>query len=80
MRHRTRTLRGNRSDCGDDNFHRGERAPEHRAGRHGRKRLAEWLDLARQGALAALAEALVEEHYDPAYERYRRAEDRPPPR
>jgi tRNA 2-selenouridine synthase len=47
-------------------------------GRHGRKRLAEWLDLARQGALAALAEALVEEHYDPAYERYRRAEDRPP--
>lgn len=46
-------------------------------GRHGRARLAEWLALARAGAFAALAEALMEAHYDPAYERSSRADTRP---
>jgi tRNA 2-selenouridine synthase len=47
-------------------------------GRHGRKRLAQWRDMARAGAFEALAEALMEAHYDPAYDRSRRAEDRAP--
>jgi tRNA 2-selenouridine synthase len=47
-------------------------------GRHGKKRLAEWRAMARTGAFEALAEALMEAHYDPAYERSRRADARPP--
>jgi tRNA 2-selenouridine synthase len=35
--------------------------------RLGRKRIGEWRDLARTGAFQALAEALMEHHYDPAY-------------
>jgi tRNA 2-selenouridine synthase len=46
-------------------------------GRHGKKRLAEWRAMARTGAFEALAEALMEAHYDPAYERSR-ADARPP--
>ncbi|MBA3811137.1 MAG: tRNA 2-selenouridine(34) synthase MnmH [Caulobacteraceae bacterium] len=46
-------------------------------GRHGAKRLAAWRGLARDGAFEALAESLAEHHYDPAYERSRRAESRP---
>lgn len=45
-------------------------------GRHGRKRLAEWLDLARAGQFETLAEALMQEHYDPAYQRSRREDGR----
>jgi tRNA 2-selenouridine synthase len=45
-------------------------------GRHGRKRLAEWLDLARSGAFETLAEALIRDHYDPAYQRSRRDDQR----
>ena len=41
-------------------------------GRHGRKRLAEWLELARAGSFEALAEDLMRDHYDPAYQRSRR--------
>ena len=47
-------------------------------GRHGKKRLAEWRAMARAGAFEALAEALMEAHYDPAYERSRRTDARPP--
>ena len=36
-------------------------------GRHGRKRLSEWLELAAAGAFVALAEDLMATHYDPAY-------------
>ncbi|MEO8812929.1 MAG: tRNA 2-selenouridine(34) synthase MnmH, partial [Caulobacteraceae bacterium] len=46
-------------------------------GRHGRKRLTEWLEMARAGDVLALAESLVEAHYDPAYERSRGREERP---
>ena len=46
-------------------------------GRHGAKRLAEWRALARDGAFEALADTLIETHYDPAYERSRRADSRP---
>jgi len=45
-------------------------------GRHGRKRLAEWLDLARSGQFEMLAQALVQDHYDPAYQRSRREDQR----
>jgi tRNA 2-selenouridine synthase len=45
-------------------------------GRHGRKRLAEWLDLARAKQFEALAQALVRDHYDPAYQRSRREDGR----
>ena len=41
-------------------------------GRRGRQRLEAWGALAQAGDLAALAEALVAEHYDPAYARGRR--------
>jgi tRNA 2-selenouridine synthase len=44
-------------------------------GRHGRKRLAEWLQLARAGDFEALAAALMADHYDPAYQRSRREDD-----
>jgi len=47
-------------------------------GRHGQKRLAEWAGMVRGGAFEALAGALMEAHYDPAYERSRRADDRGP--
>ena len=47
-------------------------------GRHGQKRLAQWRDMVQSGAFEALAEALMEAHYDPAYERSRRADERPP--
>jgi tRNA 2-selenouridine synthase len=47
-------------------------------GRHGARRLAQWLEMARQGAFEALADALMEAHYDPAYERSRRADVSPP--
>jgi tRNA 2-selenouridine synthase len=46
-------------------------------GRHGGKRLAEWLDLAKSGQFEALAQALVQDHYDPAYQRSRREDHRP---
>jgi tRNA 2-selenouridine synthase len=46
-------------------------------GRHGAKRLEEWRGLARQGAFEALAEQLIEAHYDPAYFRSRRAVEHP---
>jgi tRNA 2-selenouridine synthase len=47
-------------------------------GRHGRARLAAWQALLVAGDLAALTEALVESHYDPAYEQSRRRHERPP--
>jgi tRNA 2-selenouridine synthase len=40
-------------------------------GRHGRQRLAEWLDLARSGRFDVLAQTLMQDHYDPAYRRSR---------
>ena len=42
-------------------------------GRHGRKRVAEWAGWVEEGAFTSLAEALVLEHYDPAYARSCRA-------
>jgi tRNA 2-selenouridine synthase len=45
-------------------------------GRHGRKRLAEWLDLARSRQFETLAQALMQDHYDPAYQRSRREDHR----
>jgi tRNA 2-selenouridine synthase len=42
----------------------------------GRKRLAEWAELADAGRWAELAEALMELHYDPAYARSSRREAR----
>jgi tRNA 2-selenouridine synthase len=49
------------------------RLPPH----HGRERRDEWRALARDGAFEALAASLIEQHYDPAYERSRRRETRP---
>jgi tRNA 2-selenouridine synthase len=46
-------------------------------GRHGRKRLEAWIALARTRDYEALALDLIEAHYDPAYRRSRRTEDRP---
>lgn len=46
-------------------------------GRHGRKRVAAWLEMADAGHLAELAAELAELHYDPAYQRGRRADGRP---
>ncbi len=43
----------------------------------GRKRLAEWRSLAEAGELEALAAALIEDHYDPAYNRSSRSEAPP---
>lgn len=37
--------------------------------RPGRKRVAEWMALARDGELQALAAGLIEHHYDPSYDR-----------
>lgn len=44
----------------------------------GKSRLEEWSRLARAGDLLALAQALIAEHYDPAYARWRRKDDRAP--
>jgi tRNA 2-selenouridine synthase len=43
----------------------------------GRKRIEEWKALADAGDFAALADAVVERHYDPSYERSRRLDQRP---
>jgi tRNA 2-selenouridine synthase len=43
----------------------------------GRKRLEDWRGLADAGAFAELAEALMETHYDPAYARSSRRDERP---
>lgn len=43
----------------------------------GRQRLADWRALAQAGAFEALAEALIERHYDPAYDRSSRKDARP---
>ena len=45
-------------------------------GRHGRKTLAAWQAMAGAGELEALAAALIEAHYDPAYARANRSETR----
>ena len=45
--------------------------------RHGAKRLAAWTAMVGAGDFAALASDLVEVHYDPAYERSRRKDERP---
>ena len=45
--------------------------------RPGRGRIGAWLDLAAQGEHAALAEALIETHYDPAYRRSARRSETP---
>jgi tRNA 2-selenouridine synthase len=45
-------------------------------GRHGRKRVAAWSEMVDAGDLAALAAELAELHYDPAYERARRRDER----
>lgn len=44
--------------------------------RPGRQRLADWADLAAAGEHEALAAALIERHYDPAYARSARREER----
>ncbi|MDH4386472.1 MAG: tRNA 2-selenouridine(34) synthase MnmH [Caulobacter sp.] len=44
---------------------------------YGRQRLAEWVQMARSGDFSALAAALIEIHYDPAYERSNRRDTRP---
>jgi tRNA 2-selenouridine synthase len=44
--------------------------------RPGRKRLAEWREMAAAGRFEALAAALMELHYDPAYRRSARKDDR----
>lgn len=43
----------------------------------GKKRLAAWSELADAGDFAGVAEAVVEQHYDPAYVRSRRIKERP---
>jgi tRNA 2-selenouridine synthase len=45
-------------------------------GRHGRKRLAQWMDLAKSEQFEILAQSLMEHHYDPAYRRSRREDHR----
>lgn len=45
-------------------------------GRHGRKRLATWLEMVDAGDLSGLASDLAEFHYDPAYQRGRRKDGR----
>jgi tRNA 2-selenouridine synthase len=44
--------------------------------RPGRERLKNWRELADAGAFAELAEALMELHYDPAYDRSSRKDTR----
>lgn len=43
---------------------------------HGAKRLAEWRELAAAAAFEALADSLIEHHYDPAYQRSARSDSR----
>jgi tRNA 2-selenouridine synthase len=43
----------------------------------GKKRLKEWSEVADSGDFIGLAEAVMEQHYDPAYARSRRTQDRP---
>jgi tRNA 2-selenouridine synthase len=43
----------------------------------GRKRIAEWKEMADAGDFLALADAVVERHYDPSYESSRRMDQRP---
>lgn len=43
----------------------------------GQARLADWRDLAARGDFAQLAEAVIELHYDPAYARSSKKEERP---
>ncbi len=43
----------------------------------GQKRLTDWRALADEGAFEDLAEALMEHHYDPAYDRSARKDERP---
>jgi tRNA 2-selenouridine synthase len=45
-------------------------------GRHGRKQVGVWRDQLESGQLHDLADGLVELHYDPAYERSRRGDER----
>lgn len=45
--------------------------------RPGRKRLAEWREMAAAGAFEALALALIELHYDPSYRRAGKKDERP---
>jgi tRNA 2-selenouridine synthase len=45
--------------------------------RLGRERLAQWRALAGAGDFATLADALMETHYDPAYDRSARRDERP---
>jgi tRNA 2-selenouridine synthase len=45
--------------------------------RPGRKRLAEWREMAAAGEFEALALALIELHYDPSYRRAGKKDDRP---
>jgi tRNA 2-selenouridine synthase len=44
---------------------------------HGRERLTAWRRMARAGDHVALAADLIQRHYDPAYERSRRQDQRP---
>jgi tRNA 2-selenouridine synthase len=46
-------------------------------GRYGAKRVSEWSLMAEEGRFLELAESLVEMHYDPAYERSSRRDERP---
>jgi tRNA 2-selenouridine synthase len=48
------------------------RLPRH----HGKERLGDWRSLAAAGSFEELAAALIEHHYDPAYERSRRPDTR----
>jgi tRNA 2-selenouridine synthase len=43
----------------------------------GRKRIGEWKEMADAGNFEALADAMVERHYDPSYESSRRTDQRP---
>ncbi len=46
-------------------------------GRHGRKAVAAWRAMAEAGDLESLAGALIEAHYDPAYDRVAALDPRP---
>ncbi len=72
---RARYLVGAYGDIAQDR-QRLEQALANLPGRHGRKRIAQWRDMVQSGAFETLADALMEAHYDPAYERGRRAEAR----
>ena len=74
LRERARYLVSAYHDIIDDQA-RLEETLERLPGRHGRKRLTEWLELARSGSFEALAEDLMRDHYDPAYQRSRREDN-----